>query len=110
MNKDAILAKSREENKNRDLYVEQVTANANSVSSLVTLLFATTLFLIQSFVKNEFNYGLYAIVLCSSTVVFTVRAIRLKRKRDILFAVLFTLATLIFTALFVLSLFVTPEM
>jgi len=100
MNKDDILELSRKENKGQDLYVAEVNENATKVSSNVGILFATVLFIVHYLAKGEYNLGLYSVILVISTTTFTVKAVYLKRKMDIVLAVLFTILALAVTAVY----------
>lgn len=100
MDKDDILAKSREENKDRDLYKEEINIRASSAGSIVALLLTTVFFILQTILKKEFNFGLYAILFSFGATNFIMRAVCLKRRRDIVFAIIYTLATVVLTVVF----------
>jgi len=100
MNKDDILEMSRKENKGQDLFVAKVNENAATISSIVATLFATVLFIVQCLVKGEYNLALYAVMLVIGAATFTSKAVFLKRKRDIVLAILFSIATLAVTAVY----------
>lgn len=97
MNKEDILAKSRKENKDKDLFEAEVNTNAATIGSITASLLATVFFLVQFFIKSEWNLALYAVVLAIGTSTFTCRAVFLKRKRDMALTVLFGAATIILT-------------
>ena len=95
MNKDEILSKSRKENKDKDLFEREILVIAGNVGGIVATLLATIFFVMQRLVGDEFNYGLYAVIVSVSAGGFVLRAIRMKRKRDIVLALIYTLATLV---------------
>jgi len=95
INKDEILAKSRKENKDKDLFKIEVQVNAGYVGSITAILLATVFFVTQILLGGGFDFGLYAIIFSVPAAGFIVKAIRLKRKRDIVLSVIYTLATLI---------------
>lgn len=107
MNKDDILAASRKENKDRDLYNEEISISAGVISSLVALFLTTAFFILHALIKHENNWGLYAIVVSFGATNFIVRAVHLKRRRDIIFAVIYTLATVALTAVYICQLVAT---
>lgn len=109
MNKEEILAKSREENKNRDLYITQVNNTANSLGGIVTLFLATFFFIIQAVVGKGFNFGLYAIVFSFGAVNFLVKANSLREKKYTILAIVYGAITLILTVVYVLSLLSTTK-
>ena len=94
MQKEEILAKSREENKEKDLYEIDMQINAGHLSSLVAVMLGTIFFVTQSVTGGGFNFGVYAIVLALGAVRVIVKAVRMRRKRDIAIAVIYTAVTL----------------
>lgn len=98
MNKDDILEKSRKENKDQDLFAAQVNTSAATISLIVASLLATILFVVQFLVKHEYNLALYAVMLVIGAATFISKAVFLRRKRDIMLAILFGIATLVLIA------------
>ena len=62
MDKKEILEKSRAENKNKDLYAEDVSKTANSAVVLVMLVIAAVFFIVQLSVGGGLNFGIWALV------------------------------------------------
>lgn len=104
MNKEDILQRSRNENKQRDLYATYVQINAGHISALCALSLSTLFFVVQSLLGLGFNYGLYAIVLSFGAVRYTVIALRMRRKRDIVLAAVQMIATVVLSAIHIASL------
>lgn len=101
------MAKSRKENKDRDLYKEEVQIHAGHVGSLTAILLATIFFVVQSLIGDGFDFGLYAVVISISAAGFIVKAISMKRRYDIWLAIIYTLATLILSFIHVYRLITT---
>lgn len=97
MNKDEILAKSRSENKDRDVFEKEVLKEAGNAGAIVAAILCTVFFVIQILVGEGTNYGLYAIFFSVFAAGFTVKAIRMKRKHEIVFAAIYTAAALLFS-------------
>ncbi len=97
MNKDEILAKSRKENKDRDLVKQDIQVRAGTIGSLTATALATVFFVLQSVLGGGFNFGLYAIIFAISGASFIVVARRMRTKRDIMWATLFSLGAVIFS-------------
>lgn len=95
MQKEDILAKSRNENKDKDLFEKEVEVNAASIGSLVAAALATIFFTVQILVGKGMNYGLYAIVFAMPAASNIIKAIRMKRRRYLVIGALHTLITLI---------------
>lgn len=53
MDKDAVLAKSRAENKNRDMYEQEILKQANSNAIVVQTVLAAVFFMTQILVKAK---------------------------------------------------------
>lgn len=98
MDKEEILAKSRSENKGADVFEREVLKDAGNFSTLAAVLLAAVFYLVGMLAGKRMNYGLWAIVFSVQAATFTVKAVRLKRKHEMLFAALYILATLLFAA------------
>ncbi|MFS0723768.1 DUF6442 family protein [Paenibacillus sp. 1P07SE] len=98
IDKDDILARSRKENKDKDLHLIEIKIHAASIGSLTATLLATIFFVTQSLMGAGFNFSLYAIIVSVSAASSIYQAIRRGRKRDIVMGVIYTLATLILSA------------
>lgn len=100
MNKDEILAKSRAENKNHDVYELEVTNKGMVLSNISASIFALILFVFQLVFGREVDYGLFSVVYCSFAVTQWYKWGKLKQKHVLWNAALFTLCVLIFTVMF----------
>lgn len=98
MNKEEILKRSRTENKNQDVYEKEVTRDAANYGACAAGILATIFFIVQIFVGGGMNYGLYAVVFAIPAAGFIYKAIRLRRRHEILVAIVYTVATLMFSA------------
>lgn len=107
MNKDEILSKSRKENKNKDLFAIDVQTKAASVGSTTAILLATIFFVTQILIGDGWDFGLYAIMFSVSAASYIYKAIRMKRKRDIVLSIIFTFATLILSIIHIYILLTT---
>lgn len=99
MDKEEILAKSREENKGTDEFEKQAVRDGGSVGAIMAVLLATVFFAIQVLLGENLNYGLYAVVFVVPATTFIVKARRLKRKHEMFLAVLFTITTIVFSVM-----------
>ena len=104
MNKENILASSRRENKNRDLAEMEVTAQAGNIAGRVGATVCVVLTLIfRIFTKTYFlsPWVVYFSILTTHTLV---KYARLKRKTDLILAILYLAMCLTFLAFFILRL------
>lgn len=95
MNKAEILAKSRKENKNQDFYEKEVLKLGGYVGAVAAIILATIFFIVQIVVGEGMHYGLYAIVFSVLGAGFVVKALNLKRRHEIIVAILYIIATLL---------------
>ena len=91
MNKDEILAKSRAENKNKDVYEQEILKQASESAVVVQMVLATIFFVTQILVDNGTNWGLWALVLSANMTIYWVKYIKLYRKFDLLMAIIYTI-------------------
>lgn len=93
MNKDEILAKSRAENKNMDVYEQEVLKQASKNAAVVQMVLATLFFVTQIFVGGGINWGLWALVFSVNMTINWVKYIKLHRKYKLVMAILYTIIT-----------------
>lgn len=91
MNKDEILAKSRAENKNKDVYEQEVLKQASTSAVIVMMVLATIFFVAQIFVGGGMNWGIWALVFSANMTAFWVKYIKLRRKHELVMAIIYTI-------------------
>lgn len=91
INKEEILEKSRRENKNQDIYEQEIIRAGRNVGATLATVLATVFYVIQIFTGAGMNYDLYAVVFTIPAGTFIVKAIRLKRKHEILVSAFYIL-------------------
>lgn len=94
MDKNEILEKSRAENKNKDIYEQEVLKQTSYYALLALLILATLFLIVQILTGGGINYGLYALVFCGNMTTTWVKYIKLKQKNLLFIAVLYTLLVL----------------
>lgn len=92
MNKEEILEKSRAENKNKDIYEQEVLRQASTSASIVMTCLASIFFMMQMLIGGGANWGLWAVLLSANMTTFWVKYIRLRRKHEFVMAVIYTMA------------------
>lgn len=107
MDKNEILAKSRAENKNQDVYEQEIIKQASQKAVLVQSIIATIFLLIQILLDKGINWGLYAIVLSGTMTANWMTYIRLRRKSDLKYAIAYTVLVLIMSAYHIYNLIFT---
>ncbi|MGN1249700.1 MAG: DUF6442 family protein [Candidatus Spyradocola sp.] len=109
MQKEEILEKSRRENKNQDPYEKQVITAGGNAGAIAAAVLATVFFVAQILTGGGINYGLYAVVFVIPATGFTVKAIRLRRRHEIVVAVIYWVAVLLFSAAHLYQLFTASQ-
>lgn len=109
MNKEEILAKSRAENKNKDIYEQEILKQANHYVLGILLSLATLFFAMQIFLGGGINYGIYAIVFSVNMTISWVKYLKLKQKKELLHAVLMTLFVLALSGCHIYNLFTSSN-
>lgn len=96
--REEILTKSRQENKFRDIFEKEVLKEGGYAGSITAAVLATAFFVIQILLGEGWNYGLYAVVFSISATGFVIKAVRMKRRCDILSAAGAIVIVLVFSA------------
>lgn len=104
MKKEEILERSRNENRNADLYEKEVLIQAGNVSAGVGALMCAVLFVAQVLLYGGTNCGLWAILMSMQAGTSAVKAIKLRRKPDIAWAIINGLLALTLAVLYICSL------
>ncbi len=104
MNKEEILEKSRKENRNKDIYEEELIKQGSAIVNIVMEILATVFFVIQVFTGVGINYGLYAIVFCHSMVLSWIKWRKLRQRQQFLLSLLYTVCVLLFSIVHIYTL------
>lgn len=91
MNKEEILEKSRAENKNKDVYEQEILKQASTSAVIVMMSLATIFFAAQIFVGGGKNWGLWALVFSANMTTFWVKYMKLRRKHELVMAIAHTI-------------------
>lgn len=95
MNREEILAKGRAENKNKDLYEQEILKQASRIAVMVQMILAAVFFLTQIFVDKGTNWGLWALILSTSMTVNWVKYSKLHRRQELAIAIAYTILVVI---------------
>ena len=97
MNKEEILAKSRQENKNRDIAEIDRARSDSRFAVIFTMIFTCSYAVMTLLVTGKMNYGALATAICMLFSMQLYRAIKSKNIGDILCAAVIGLFFLILT-------------
>ena len=104
MDKEAILAISRRENKNKDLAELDVTAQAGNIAGRVGACICCVISLLFHWVTHTFLYSPWIIYFSILGTHYLVKYRKLKRKTDLVLSALFFVICLLTLVFFVLRL------
>lgn len=105
MDKEQVLEQIREQNKKKmDPYEQQVTTTGGNKAFSVGALIATMLFAIEVFCNGTLNFSAFAIWMSMESTLFIYKYVKLRRKHELIFAVLYTFFAVAFIALQILTL------
>lgn len=107
MNKDEILAKSRAENKNKDVYEQEILKQASRSAVLVQMILATIFFVTQIFVGKGINWGLWALVFSANMTINWVKYIKLRRRQELMIAIAYTILVSVMSGYYICNLIVS---
>lgn len=95
MNREEILKASRKENKNKDLAEMEVIYQAGSHASRVGALVCCLISLLSSLLSHIMLYSPWIIYFSMISTQWLVRFIKMKRKSDLVVAILFLCLTVL---------------
>lgn len=101
MKRDEVLARSREEYKYHDEMMVDIFKKAGEVSSQIGLAVAATLFGIEAFFFNSFNFGILSIYFSIEATKELVKYAKLKERKQLSMGILMAIIGI---ALFVANL------
>ena len=107
MNKEEILEKSRKENRNKDVYEQEVLKQASRSAVVVQMSLATIFFLTQIFAGGGINWGLWALVFSANMTINWVKYIKLHRKYELAIAIAYTIMVSVMSGYHLYSLIVS---
>lgn len=107
MNKDEILAKSRAENKNKDVYEQEVLKQASKSAVVVQMALATIFFVAQIFTGKGINWGLWALVFSANMTINWVKYAKLRRKHELAIAIAYTILVAVMSGYYIYNLIIS---
>lgn len=97
MNKEEILERSRKENKNKDVYINEINTKGGNIAAIVGLILTTIIFISEILLGFGMNYGLYGIVFSVTGTSNLYKALKLNTNK------VFPIFTLIMAITFIVA-------
>ena len=101
MDKEDVLAKSRAENRERDMFEREVLREGGYAGAIVSALLAFSLCTIRVIFGCGIDYGLWAVIAASFAANFTVKARRRQRRHERLVAAGYTFLAIALSAAYI---------
>ena len=95
MNKEEILAKSRQENKNRDIAEIENGKSASKFASITSAIFSGVLFLLEKFITGHTNNCLWAMLAFMNCMIYSYKVVKFDNRKMLPAAVLWGFTTVI---------------
>lgn len=95
MNKEEILAKSRQDNKDKDLYELEVNKKASNIGSVSGIIICAILYATEIMVCGTQNYGLWSIIAAVTAGIYLYSGIKLRKKARIAVGAIWAVVTVI---------------
>ncbi len=91
MDREEILEKSRQENRNKDVYEQEILKQASKGAVIVQLVLAAIFFVTQILAGEGINWGLWALVFSTNMTISWVKYRKLRHKRELMLAIIYTI-------------------
>ena len=89
MDKDEILKRSREENKDRDLVELEVLHRANNIALSVSMLICALISVLHAVFRDSPDYAVWIVQFGILSAVMLVKFAKLRRRHELLFGLLY---------------------
>lgn len=103
MNKDEILAKSREENKNRDLEDAECLKTASKIAYIVGCCICMIICAVQWYFTKTVNWGCWVVNFGILGTVFLVKYIKMRKRHELMMTVVEFVMFFFFLTGFIMS-------
>jgi hypothetical protein len=94
MNKEEILAKSKLENRGMDMVNLEVSRNSMQVGWVVIIMLLSAAMVITAITKAKMSYDICFAILAGSAAVFGYKYLKLRKKHELIFTILYGLGAL----------------
>lgn len=104
MDKDEILAKSREEHKDRDYVEAEAMVKANSIALSVGFIVCGALTILHAVFADTPDYAVWTVYFSVLAAIFLVKFARLRRRHELIMGLLYLAFCLFFFAFYLRTL------
>lgn len=104
MNREEILERSRKENKNQDEMEKDALAKAGQRACAIGGLVCMVIILLETIFAESVNVSTWAVYLSMTGTMLLVKYLRLKKKHELIFAVIQLILAAVFFVMYVIRL------
>lgn len=94
MNKEDILAMAQKENKGKDIEYLEAESKAGSLAAIIAAIFGAIMMFAEMFLRDTYNFSLWAVITVMNTALNLYMFIKLKRKKHLFGAIVWSLWTI----------------
>ena len=84
MDKEEILAKSREENKNRDFVEAEALHKGNAVAFTTGIMLCSLVSVLHAIFRDSVNYGAWVVMFGMMAAIMLTKYVKLKKRHELL--------------------------
>ena len=97
MNREEILAKSRQENKNKDLFDKEVEGKSIAFSGIAMVIMCLVYYVAEILLQSRKNYGFFSIAAIYMAILFMMKGSKLKDKKKFYLGIVWLALAILFT-------------
>lgn len=109
MDKEEVLAKSRAENGNRDVYEHEVILQASKCAVVVQFSLAAIFVVVELIFGKGLNWGLWALLFSANMTIAWVEFIKLHRTHKLMIALAYTVLVLMMPGSYIYNLAISSS-
>ena len=104
MNKEEILAKSKQENRGQDIANLEAAKSAMQIGWTVVICLLAAVSVVDAIVLGRLNYECFFALMAGSCVIFAVKYVKMRKKHELVLALLYAAAAVAFLIGWILQL------
>ena len=104
MNKEEILAKSKQENRGQDIASLEAAKSSMQIGWTVIICLLAAVSVVDALVYGRINYECFFAVMAGSAAVFAVKYAKIRKRHELVLAVLYAAAAVAFLTGWILQL------
>ena len=104
MNKEEILAKSKQENRGQDIANLEVSKASMQFGWITAVCLLALVAVVEALVYDRMNYGIFFAVMAGCSAIFINKYLKLRKRHELYITIVYIIATIAFFVAWVLQL------